>query len=163
MNFLFTLLASLLIIFPLKGRSIIHDYDRKIIAPAVFLVMVSQCVPLLFYTAQPSVAIIFVFTFFAGNTFLPIYLNYGTLLSAFTVEPAKDLSFEEFCKKYEVSPRETDIVREICNGLSNKEISDKLFISLQTVKDHTHRIYSKTNVRSRVQLINLVKEIIKTL
>jgi DNA-binding CsgD family transcriptional regulator len=162
MNFLFSLLASLLMIFPLKGRSIIHDYDRKIIAPAIFLVMVSQCVPLLFYTSQPYIAIIFVFTFFAGNTFLPIYLNYGTLLSAFTVEPIKDLSFEEFCKKYEVSPRETDIVREICNGLSNKEISDKLFISLQTVKDHTHRIYTKTNVRSRVQLINLVKEIIKT-
>jgi DNA-binding NarL/FixJ family response regulator len=60
-----------------------------------------------------------------------------------------------------VSPRETDIIREICNGLSNKEISDKLFISLQTVKDHTHRIYIKTNVRSRVQLINLVRELKK--
>jgi ATP/maltotriose-dependent transcriptional regulator MalT len=71
----------------------------------------------------------------------------------------KDLSFEEFCKQFEVSPRETDIVREICNGLSNKEISDTLFISLQTVKDHTHRIYVKTNVKSRVQLINRVKEL----
>ena len=59
------------------------------------------------------------------------------------MKPLKDLSFEEFCKKFEVSPRETDIVREICNGLSNKEISEKLFISLQTVKDHTHRIYIK--------------------
>jgi len=67
-------------------------------------------------------------------------------------------SFEDFCKKYEVSPRESDIIREICNGLSNKEISEKLFISLQTVKDHTHRIYIKTNVKSRVQLINLVKD-----
>jgi len=80
-------------------------------------------------------------------------------LSAFTGETPKDMSFEEICQKFEVSPRETDIVREICNGLSNKEISDKLFISLQTVKDHTHRIYIKTNVRSRVQLINLVKEV----
>ena len=105
---------------------------------------------------------IFIFTFFAGNTFLPIYLNYGTKLSTFEADPAKDLSFEEFCKKFEVSPRETDVVREICNGLSNKEISEKLFLSLQTVKDHTHRIYIKTNVRSRVQLINLVKEIIRT-
>ena len=69
-----------------------------------------------------------------------------------------DMSLEEFCKRFEVSPRETDIVREICNGLSNAEISDKLFISLQTVKDHTHRIYIKTNVKSRVQLMTLVKE-----
>jgi DNA-binding CsgD family transcriptional regulator len=160
MNFIYSLLASFLIIFPRKGRSIIHDYDRKIIAPAISLIMVSQCAPLLFYTSQPYLAIIFIFTFFLGNTFLPLYLNYGTLLSAFADETKKDLSFDEFCKKFEVSPRETDIVREICNGLSNKEISEKLFISLQTVKDHSHRIYIKTNVRSRVQLINLVKEVI---
>ena len=159
MHFLYSLLASILILFPKKGRSIIHDHDRKIIAPVIFLVMVSQCLPALYYTSQFYIGIIFIFTFFAGNTFLPLYLNYGTLLSAFTDKPIQDLSFEEFCKKFEVSPRETDVVREICNGLSNKEISDKLFISLQTVKDHTHRIYIKTNVKSRVQLINLVKEL----
>jgi DNA-binding CsgD family transcriptional regulator len=159
MNSLYSLLASFLILFPGKRKSLIHNYDRKIIVSAIFVIMVSQCIPLLFYKSQPSVAIVFIFTFFAGNTFLPIYLNYGTLLSAFIIEPLKDLSFEEFCKKYEVSPRETDIVREICNGLSNKEISDKLFISLQTVKDHSHRIYIKTNLKSRAQLINLVKEL----
>jgi DNA-binding CsgD family transcriptional regulator len=159
MNFLYSIVSSLLIAFPPKGRSIIHDYDRTRISLGILLVMILQCIPLLFYTSQPYIAIIFIFTFFAGNTFLPIYLNYGTLLAVFSTEPVKDLSFEEFCKKFEVSPRETDIVREICNGLSNKEISEKLFISLQTVKDHTHRIYIKTNVKSRVQLIYLVKEL----
>src|SRR5664280_302034 len=159
MNFLYSLVSSLIIAFPPKGRSKIHDYDRIRISLGILLVMILQCVPLLFYASQPYIAIIFIFTFFAGNTFLPIYLNYGTLLTIFSTEPVKDLSFEEFCKKFEVSPRETDIVREICNGLSNKEISEKLFISLQTVKDHTHRIYIKTNVKSRVQLIYLVKEL----
>jgi DNA-binding NarL/FixJ family response regulator len=90
--------------------------------------------------------------------FLPIYLSYGTLISGLNSEPGREISFDEFCSKFEVSPRESDIVHEICNGLSNKEISEKLFISLQTVKDHTHRIYMKTNVKSRVQLITLVKE-----
>jgi DNA-binding CsgD family transcriptional regulator len=159
MHFVYSLLSSLLIIFPGKGRSVIHDYDSRRIGPGIFLVMVLQCVPLLFYNSQPYIAVIFTLAFFAGNTFLPIYLNYGTMFTVFTSGPEKDLSFEEFCKKFEVSPREIDIVREICNGLSNKEISDKLFISLQTVKDHTHRIYMKTNVKSRVQLIYLVKEL----
>jgi DNA-binding CsgD family transcriptional regulator len=159
MNFLYSALSSMLIIFTGKEKSIIHEYDRKRITTGILFVMVLQSVPLLFYTSQPFIAVIFIFTFFAGNTFLPIYLSYGTLLTVFSAEPVKDLSFEEFCKKFEVSPRETDIVREICNGLSNKEISDKLFISLQTVKDHTHRIYMKTNVKSRVQLIYLVKEL----
>ena len=159
MNFLYSLVSSLIIAFPKKWRSIIHDYDRIRISLGILLVMILQCVPLLFYVSQPYIAIIFILTFFSGNTFLPIYLNYGTLLTVISTEPVRDLSFEEFCKKFEVSPRETDIVREICNGLSNKEISEKLFISLQTVKDHTHRIYIKTNVKSRVQLIYLVKEL----
>jgi DNA-binding CsgD family transcriptional regulator len=158
LNLLYSVLSSILIMFPRKRLSVIHDYDRRIIAPVIFIIMLCQTVPLLFYTSQLSLGIIFIFTFFAGNTFLPVYLNYGTLLTAFADENKKDLSFEDFCKRYEVSPRETDIIREICNGLSNKEISEKLFISLQTVKDHSHRIYIKTNVRSRVQLINLVKE-----
>jgi len=120
--------------------------------------MILQTAPIAFYSNQQYLALIFIFIFFAGNIFLPVYLNYGTLLSVFADGIKKDLSFEDFCRRFEVSPRETDIVREICNGLSNKEISDKLFISLQTVKDHTHRIYIKTNVKRRVQLINLVKE-----
>ena len=159
MLFLYSLISSLLILFPKKGKSIIHDFDRKRIGPGIFLVMLMQCAPLLFYDSQPFLAILFTFIFFSGNTFLPIYLNYGTLFTVFASEPVRDISFEEFCKKFEVSPRETDIVREICKGLSNKEISEKLFISLQTVKDHTHRIYIKTNVKSRGQLIYLVKEL----
>ena len=111
MNFLYSSLSSILIIFKGKGKSFIHEYDRKRITLGILLVMSLQCVPLLFYASQPYMAVIFIFTFFAGNTFLPIYLSYGTLLTVFSTEPVKDLSFEEFCKKFEVSPRETDIVR----------------------------------------------------
>lgn len=159
MNILYSIISSLIIYFPGKGKSYIHDFDRRIIAPVIIIIMILQGVLLMLYKTQTSLAVAFILAFFAGNIFLPVYLNYGTLLTAFIKEPMKDISFEEFCKQFEVSPRETDIVREICNGLSNKEISDKLFISLQTVKDHTHRIYIKTNVKSRVQLINLVKEV----
>jgi DNA-binding CsgD family transcriptional regulator len=159
MNFVYSVIAAFLILFQGKEKSAFNYYNRKVIAALLLITMFSQCTTLLLYKEQSVVAIGFIFIFFAGNTVLPVYLNYGTLLSAFTAEPVRDMTFEGFCKRFEVSPRETDIVREICNGLSNKEISEKLFISLQTVKDHTHRIYIKTNVRSRVQLINLVKEL----
>ncbi len=158
MNFFYSSVASFLIILPKRGKSFIHAYDRRRISSGIITVVLLQCILLSFYAISFYIALGFVFIFFAGNAFLPVYFTYGTLMSAFTEEQGKELSLEEFCKKYDVSPRETDIVREICNGLSNKEIADKLFISLQTVKDHTHRIYIKTNVRSRVQLINLVKE-----
>jgi DNA-binding NarL/FixJ family response regulator len=102
---------------------------------------------------------IYVLLFFAGNAVLPGYLAYGQVRSGFGREPETNISFEDFCKKFEISTREKDIIREICNGLSNQEISDRLFISLQTVKDHTHRIYMKTNVKSRAQLISIVNDI----
>jgi len=62
-----------------------------------------------------------------------------------------------FTKKYDISKREQEVVQLICRGLTNQEISDALYISLQTVKDHVHRIFVKTGVRNRVQLTNLIR------
>lgn len=157
LNLLYTAAGSLMIVLPGKKKPIIPSYERRIIASSLLLIVIVQCIPLFFYRDQLLTGLGFILLFFTGNTFLPVYLSYGTVYSEAVSEPVKDMPLEDFCRKYEVSPRETDIIREICKGLSNKEISEKLFISLQTVKDHTHRIYIKTNVRSRVQLINLVK------
>ena len=99
MNLTYSFLASFLIHFPWKGRSIIHDYDRRIIAPAIFLIMLAQCTLLIFYNTQTWIAIIFIFSFFAGNTFLPVYLSYGTLLSAFTNEPVKGICLSKSSAK----------------------------------------------------------------
>jgi DNA-binding CsgD family transcriptional regulator len=156
MNFLISFTSAILIRFRGKEKPAVNHYHRKVISTAIFSIMILQCLPVAFYKEQLILALIFIFVFFAGHTFLPLYFNYGILPGTIS-EPIRDLSFQEFCKKYEISPRETEIIKEICNGLSNKEISEKLFISLQTVKDHTHRIYIKTNVRSRVQLINMLK------
>lgn len=67
-------------------------------------------------------------------------------------------NFEDFCLKYEISRREAEIIREIQAGKSNLEIAGTLFITLQTVKDHIHRIFTKTGVSNRVQLINLTQQ-----
>jgi DNA-binding CsgD family transcriptional regulator len=69
-----------------------------------------------------------------------------------------NISFTELCNLYEISKREAEIIMEICSGKSNKEISEKLFITLQTVKDHNYRIYSKLGVKTRGQLTNLIRK-----
>ena len=63
-----------------------------------------------------------------------------------------------FIKQYKISKRETEIIDEIIQGKTNKEISERLFISLQTVKDHIHNIFLKTEVKNRVQLSNLIRQ-----
>lgn len=48
-----------------------------------------------------------------------------------------------------LSPRETEILESIAAGLSNKDISQQLGITLCTVKDHVHNILTKLQVRRR--------------
>ena len=51
-----------------------------------------------------------------------------------------------------VSDREKEIVRLVTQGLRNKEIGVRLFISEQTVKNHLHNIFDKLGVTDRLEL-----------
>jgi len=54
-----------------------------------------------------------------------------------------------------LSRKEYAIVQYVSQGLKNREIADRLCISEQTVKSHLSRIFRKTNVTSRAQLVPL--------
>ena len=57
-----------------------------------------------------------------------------------------------------LSERETEILQLICLGLSNKEISEKLFLSKRTVDKHRANILFKTNSRNTAHLVmNTIK------
>lgn len=64
----------------------------------------------------------------------------------------KELNVKPETKKIKstdrLSPRETEVLQLITEGLSNKEIADRLFISLRTVETHRERIMKKLNVHS---------------
>ena len=51
-----------------------------------------------------------------------------------------------------LTDREIEVVKMVCNGLSNKEIKKALNISEQAVKSHLSRIFKKTGVSDRLQL-----------
>lgn len=87
--------------------------------------------------------------------FLSLYLDKNFVAPAHKLDFDKSLA--DFIEEYQISKRESEIIQLICKGNSNQDISDSLFISLQTVKDHIHRIYLKTGVKNRVQLTNLIR------
>jgi DNA-binding CsgD family transcriptional regulator len=64
---------------------------------------------------------------------------------------------ESILQRNGITRREKEIIELICTGKTNQEIADLLFISLQTVKDHTHRIYLKLEIKNRAQLIHLLR------
>ncbi|MFT8352856.1 LuxR C-terminal-related transcriptional regulator [Clostridium saccharoperbutylacetonicum] len=59
-----------------------------------------------------------------------------------------------------LSPREIEVLEALIDGLSNKEIGEKLFISISTVKTHIINIYSKLGVKNRVEAVNEGRKII---
>lgn len=118
-------------------------------------------IPFLF-SGNYWVADLFITLFFFLGMVLPaVFLRMAPLIplrSEPDPDPVSTLpEFESFCQRYEISPREAEIIRELCRGHSNQEIADRLFITLQTVKDHLYRIFIKTEVKNRVQLVNLVR------
>jgi DNA-binding NarL/FixJ family response regulator len=52
-----------------------------------------------------------------------------------------------------LSARETEIIRLIANGYSNKEISASLTLSEKTIKNHISRIFSKLHITARTQAV----------
>ncbi len=96
--------------------------------------------------------IVFVFFFFLFNTALVVVFTYTAKLGQ------ASRSFEGFVLQYGITRRETDIMQGIYAGKTNQEIANQLFITLQTVKDHSSRIYQKTQVRNRAQLSALLRE-----
>jgi len=59
---------------------------------------------------------------------------------------------------YQLSGREVEILQAAASGLSNLEISNKLFISENTVKIHMSHIFRKLDVKSRTQAVMKGKE-----
>ena len=58
-----------------------------------------------------------------------------------------------------ISKREYEVLEKIAEGLSNKEIADKLFVSESTVKTHVSNIFMKLDAQRRTQAIQIAKEL----
>ena len=58
-----------------------------------------------------------------------------------------------------ITPRELEILELIAAGLSNKEIAARVFVSENTVKTHSSRVFDKLGARRRTQAVQLGKEL----
>jgi DNA-binding CsgD family transcriptional regulator len=58
-----------------------------------------------------------------------------------------------------ITPREHEILGLIAEGLSNREIGERLFVSENTVKTHSSRLFEKLGVNRRVQAVQKGREL----
>ncbi len=158
-------ILALIIALPqlLINASKIKDEDKqkavKIFAYLYLIVFCSSLIVLILASRNWTLSTVYLLIFFSGNI-LPL-LFWRAYLDKHFIAPILQtigtLAMKQFIAEYKISKREDEVIQQLCEGKTNKEISEALYISLQTVKDHLYRIYQKTDVKNRVQLINLIQ------
>jgi len=66
---------------------------------------------------------------------------------------------EQGLERLGISKREHEVLGLMASGLSNQEIADKLFVSVNTIKTHTSNLFLKLEVSRRTQAIQKAKEL----
>lgn len=73
--------------------------------------------------------------------------------------PAEFTVNESNLKHFNISKREHEVLILMAQGLSNQEVADKLFVSLNTVKTHSSKLFEKLNVQRRTQAVQEAKKL----
>ncbi|WP_246474832.1 response regulator transcription factor [Pedobacter roseus] len=106
-----------------------------------------------------SIAIIFT----ALGTWLALKLTKPkTILiekQVFIEQPEKFILNESALTRLNISKRELEVLQLISEGLSNQEIAERLFVSLNTIKTHNARLFEKLEVKRRTQAIEAAKKL----
>jgi len=103
------------------------------------------------FKTEIIIAVIAIVFFFVG-----VYLNKKSLHKS--VEISTEINHKKI-KELEISNREYEVLQSISEGLSNKEIADKLFLSESTIKTHVSSLLVKLNAKRRTQAIQIAKSI----
>ncbi len=66
---------------------------------------------------------------------------------------------EKELNKSGMSKRELEVLELMSDGLSNQEIAERLFVSLNTIKTHSSKVYEKLDVKRRTQAVEKARKI----
>lgn len=89
-----------------------------------------------------------------GEKFIPSEL-YEDLATHSRKARQEGLSAKSFVKKTGLSRRETEVLRALVQGISNRQIGDQLGVEEVTVKLHLRRVYKKIKAANRIQAVKL--------
>ena len=140
-NILYGILLALLL-FALKWlelRLLIISHSFEVYAGLIAVMFTSLGIWLALKLAHPKVQTIVVEK--------EVYVQADT---NFTLD-------ESALTQLNMSRRELEVLQLMAYGLSNQEIADRLFLSLNTVKTHSARVFEKMEVKRRTQAIDKAK------
>lgn len=141
------LAALLLLLKWLQLRFIIIDHAFELYAGAIALIFTGLGIWLALKLTKPKVTTVIV----EKEVYLPQEVPV-TLNGAFQLN-------EQALSKCGISKRELEVLQLIAQGLSNREIAERLYVSLNTVKTHSSNLFLKLDVKRRTQAIEKAKRL----
>jgi DNA-binding CsgD family transcriptional regulator len=172
-------LFLLAVCLAVNARAVRHGYPHAKAALAGNAVIVLEILSIALFTQQkvddsPFLVLSFLYAVGAPGragrfaiglasfilAFLPLYSLSGILFldsAARRMKPepgdgGRAASVRARCAQLGLSPRETDVVMLALEGKRNKDISDSLFISVNTVKTHLSKAFTKAGIKARSEL-----------
>lgn len=82
----------------------------------------------------------------------------GEVREVRVVTPLEFVRDQEKLESFGITPRELEVLQLIADGLSNKEIAARVFVSENTIKTHLSRVFDKLGARRRTQAVQIAKE-----
>jgi two-component system, NarL family, response regulator LiaR len=131
----------------LELRFIIMDHAFEVYAGAIAVIFTALGIWLALKLTKPKVTTVVVEKKVYIDKEVPAASN-----GAFTLN-------EQALSKSGISKRELEVLQLIAQGLSNQEIADNLFVSLNTVKTHSSNLFLKLDVKRRTQAIEKAKRL----
>lgn len=86
---------------------------------------------------------------YSGGSFFSTDLLQNIIINLSTSAAKKSIE----CPSPELTKKETELLRYICQGLSNKELAEKLCVSIKTIESHKTRLIEKTSAKNTSGLI----------
>ena len=125
----------------LELRFVIFDHSVEIYIGAIAVVFTSLGIWLAIKLIKPKVETVVVEKYLYTDPNIPFSFN------------------EEVLAELGMSKRELEVLQLMAQGLSNQEIAKQLFVSLNTIKTHSSKIFEKMDVQRRTQAIEKAKRL----
>ena len=136
------LLGTLLFLLNwLELRFMIFDHSVEIYIGAIAIIFTLLGIWLAIKLIKPKVETVVVEKYLYTDPNTPFAIN------------------EDALNKLGISKRELEVLQLMAEGLSNQEIAKRLFVSLNTVKTHSSKIFEKMDVQRRTQAVEKAKRL----
>ena len=148
----------------LEWKFIVFDHALEVYSGAIAVLFTGLGIWLALKLARPKVATVIIEKEVpapaAAPTLTPPPAPTASPMAGPTPAPTPaPVPDEEQLAKLGVSRRELEVLQLMAEGLSNQEIAGRLYLSLNTVKTHSSRLFEKLDVRRRTQAIDKAKRL----